>query len=63
MANFIEVVENEYGDTILLNTENIVGIRKNGGTIYTNAVHGNKDGLFRFDPENMQKIIEAIKKA
>ena len=61
MARFVEVFESRYGDKLLLNIENIVTIHEGSGTICTNAVHGNQDGLFVFNEENMKKIIDTVK--
>ena len=59
MSKFVEVVECQYGGRLMLNIDNIVAIHKDSGVIYTNTVHGEGTGIFRFDAENMEKIINA----
>lgn len=58
MSKFIRLVEQKYGSKLILNIDNIVAIDRN--VIHTNTVHGEGTGMFTFDEENMNKILEAI---
>jgi hypothetical protein len=58
MSKFIRVVEQKYSSELILNIDNIVAIDRN--VIHTNTVHGEGTGMFQFDEENINKILEAI---
>jgi len=59
---FIEVVESIDKTTLLLNIDNISVIWKESNTIMMSGNHKQGDGLFFFDKENFNKIINGVKK-
>jgi hypothetical protein len=63
MSNIIEVTDSRYGDKLFLNIDNIVAIHSASGTVYTNAVHAEGNGNFKFDSVNIDKIVKALWKA
>ena len=63
MCNFIKVKEKQYGDEIYLNLNNVVAIHPNANCVITNAIENTGEPtqmIFRFDNENMKKILEVL---
>jgi hypothetical protein len=61
MSSFIQVKEVRYGDTFLLNIDNIVTINFNSNHILVNGTHGEGNGNFTLDTESMEKLFVAVK--
>lgn len=61
MSTFIKVTESRNGDQLLVNIDSIVVIHEASGTVHTNTVHGEGNGIFRFGKSDIQKIMEAVK--
>lgn len=65
--NFIKIKEKENNETIFLNLDNITDINEKAGMVCTNGIETSLDGsieprIYKFDEENIQKIMEVIRK-
>ena len=65
--NFIRIKERENNETIFLNLNTIIDINEKAGIVCTNGIETSLDGsveprIYKFNKENMQKIMEVIGK-
>ena len=65
--NFIRIKERENNEIIFLNLDNIADINEKAGIVCTNGIEASLDGsieprIYKFNEENMQKIMEVIRK-
>ena len=57
---FIRVNETQYGDSLLVNINNISNIFEDSNTIVTNGIHGNGNGIYHLDDKDMRKLLKNI---
>ena len=59
MENFIWITDKDYGDTVVININQIVWFNVNNCTIMLSAP--SDKGLFHIDSESMNRLIKRIK--
>lgn len=63
MCEFVKVIEKQYGDELFLNLNNVVAVYPQSNCVITNTIVNEEQPMqmiFRFDDENMKKILEVI---
>ena len=58
---FIRVIETDYNDELIINTNNISYIHQASNTVLVNGVDGTGKSLVHLESESMKKILDNIK--
>ena len=57
--DFIKLKEKQYGDTLIVNINNIT-FYENAPIIYMNGVHGEGNGIFRIDNDSHKRLLNMV---